>query len=100
VLRRSIGPLEHMQRVFAEHGLPMPEIAVETSSITAFRRRQGILQRPAVMLLAATAVDRDRCTSVPIALNATGLFVFPGAPRLDRISTLFRRQRQQHHLGE
>ncbi|MDB5833803.1 MAG: bacterial regulatory helix-turn-helix, lysR family protein [Caballeronia sp.] len=92
---RGTGPFEHMQRVFAEHGLPMPEIAVETRSITvlkslvtragflswmaapmydtesaagvfdtlpipglvarrtltAFRRRQGILPRPAVMLL-------------------------------------------------
>ena len=92
---RGTGPFEHMLRVFAEHGLPMPEIAVETRSITvlkslvtragflswmaapmydtesaagvfdtlpipglvarrtltAFRRRQGILPRPAVMLL-------------------------------------------------
>jgi DNA-binding transcriptional LysR family regulator len=92
---RGTGPFEHMQRVFAEHGLPMPEIAVETRSITvlkslvtragflswmaapmydtesaagvfdtlpipglvarrtltAFRRRQGILPRPALMLL-------------------------------------------------
>ncbi|MFM0056945.1 LysR family transcriptional regulator [Paraburkholderia phytofirmans] len=92
---RGTGPFEHMQQVFAEHGLCMPPIAVETRSITvlkslvtragflswmatpiydteaaagvfdtlaiagvvgrrtltAFRRRQGILPGPAVKLL-------------------------------------------------
>jgi DNA-binding transcriptional LysR family regulator len=92
---RGTGPFEHMQHVFAEHGLGMPPIAVETRSITvlkslvtragflswmatpmydteaaagvfdtltiaglvgrrtltAFRRRQGILPSPAVKLL-------------------------------------------------
>jgi DNA-binding transcriptional LysR family regulator len=92
---RGTGPFEHMQQVFADHGLGMPPIAVETRSITvlkslvtragflswmatpmydteaaagvfdtlaiagvvgrrtltAFRRRQGILPGPAVKLL-------------------------------------------------
>jgi DNA-binding transcriptional LysR family regulator len=92
---RGTGPFEHMERVFAGHGLGMPEIAVETRSITvlkslvtragflswmaapmydtesaagvfdtlpipgsvgrrtltAFRRRRGILPSPAVKLL-------------------------------------------------
>ncbi|NPT46280.1 LysR family transcriptional regulator [Paraburkholderia sp. 1N] len=92
---RGTGPFEHMQHVFAKHGLGMPDIAVETRSITvlkslvtragflswmatpmydtesaagvfdtlpipglvarrtltAFRRRQGILPSPAVKLL-------------------------------------------------
>ncbi|MFM0719477.1 LysR family transcriptional regulator [Paraburkholderia strydomiana] len=92
---RGTGPFEHMQRVFAEQGLGLPNIVVETRSITAlkslvarsgflswmastmyvteskagvfdtlgvpgvlgrrtltaFRRRQGILPSPAVKLL-------------------------------------------------
>lgn len=122
-----------MQRVFAEHGLPMPEIAAETRSITvlkslvtragflswmaalmydtesaagvfdtlpipglvarrtltAFRRRQGILPRPRSCCWTVTVVDRDRSMSAPIAPDTTDLFVCPGAPPLDKISTRF-----------
>jgi DNA-binding transcriptional LysR family regulator len=92
---RGTGPFEHMQQVFAAHGLGLPNVVVETRSITAlkslitragflswmaepiydaertaklidklpvpgvvatrtltaFRRRQGILPGPAVKLL-------------------------------------------------
>jgi DNA-binding transcriptional LysR family regulator len=92
---RGTGPFEHMQQVFLSHGLGLPNVVVETRSITmlkslitragflswmaepiydaertagqidrlplprvmgtrtltAFRRRQGILPRPAVKLL-------------------------------------------------
>ncbi|QIE26794.1 hypothetical protein SBC1_39300 (plasmid) [Caballeronia sp. SBC1] len=38
--------------------------------------------------------------SVLIALDAIGSVIFPSAPQLDKISTRFHQQLQQHHLAE
>ena len=68
---RGTGPVEHMERVFTEHGLGMPEVAVETRSITVLKSlvtRAGFLS-----WLAAPMYDTEREAHVFDALPIAGL---------------------------
>ncbi|MEQ5842268.1 LysR family transcriptional regulator [Paraburkholderia acidicola] len=68
---RGTGPFEHMQQVFAEHGLGMPDIAVETRSITVLKSlvtRAGFLS-----WMAAPMYDTESAAGVFDTLPVPGL---------------------------
>ena len=68
---RGTGPFEHMQQVFAEQGLGMPDIAVETRSITVLKSlvtRAGFLS-----WMAAPMYDTERAAGVFDTLPIPGL---------------------------
>ncbi|SIO15277.1 LysR family transcriptional regulator [Paraburkholderia phenazinium] len=81
---RGTGPFEHLERVFAEQGLGMPEIAVETRSITVLKSlvtRAGFLS-----WMAAPMYDTESAAGVFDTLPIAGLVG-------RRTLTAFRRRR-------
>ena len=81
---RGTGPFEHLERVFAEQGLGMPEIAVETRSITVLKSlvtRAGFLS-----WMAAPMYDTESAAGVFDTLSIAGLVG-------RRTLTAFRRRR-------
>jgi DNA-binding transcriptional LysR family regulator len=81
---RGTGPFEHLERVFAEHGLGLPEIAVETRSITVLKSlvtRAGFLS-----WMAAPMYDTESAAGVFDTLPIAGLVG-------KRTLTAFRRRR-------
>jgi DNA-binding transcriptional LysR family regulator len=68
---RGTGPFEHMQQVFGAHGLAMPEIVVETRSITVLKSlvaRSGFLS-----WMAEPMVDTESKAGVLDTLNIPGV---------------------------
>lgn len=80
---RGTSPFEHMQHVFAEHGLGMPQIAVETRSITVLK---SLVTRAGFLSWMATPMyDTESAAGVFDTLPIPGLVA-------RRMLTAFRRR--------
>jgi DNA-binding transcriptional LysR family regulator len=83
ILPRGTGPFDHMQRLFARHDLPLPNVVVETRSVTVLKSligRSGFLG-----WMPEPMYDAERRAGLIDALN------IPGA-RDKRTLTAFRRR--------
>jgi DNA-binding transcriptional LysR family regulator len=70
ILPRGTGPFEHMQRVFARQRLPLPNVVVETRSVTALKSliaRSGFLG-----WMPEPMYDAERQAGLIAALNISG----------------------------
>ncbi len=83
ILPRGTGPFEHMKRVFARHRLPLPNVVVETRSVTALKSL--IASSGFLGWMPEPMYDAERQAGLIAALN------IPGASDT-RTLTAFRRR--------
>lgn len=70
ILPRGTGPFDHMKRLFEAHGLPLPEVTVETRSITVLKSLVG--QSRFLGWMPQPMYDAERRAGLIDALNIPG----------------------------